>query len=79
MAKKTHRRTKPVHHKALSGHKRVRTYDADGDTVVMVRGWMFVVAFALMLGIGAIVGTFTNRIMNESQPTVAGVQTEIIR
>jgi hypothetical protein len=49
------------------------------DFLVWVKGWMFVVAFALMLGVGAIVGTYFNTLMNESTPTVAGVQTEIAR
>ncbi|MBI4065110.1 hypothetical protein HY409_01975 [Candidatus Gottesmanbacteria bacterium] len=46
------------------------------DYLVIVRGWMFLVAFALMLGIGAIVGTFVNSQLEQSSPTVAGVQTE---
>ena len=47
------------------------------DELVIVRGWMFVVAFALMLGIGAVVGTYFNALINESTPTVAGAQIEI--
>jgi hypothetical protein len=46
------------------------------DTMVVVQGWMFVVAFALMLGIGAIVGTYFNRVINGGQPMVAGTQVE---
>jgi len=37
---------------------------------------MFVVMFALMLGIGAIVGTFINTQMNADNPQVAGVTIE---
>lgn len=44
--------------------------------VAVVRGWMFVVAFALMLGVGAIVGRFLNEKLNEAVPQVAGVQIE---
>jgi hypothetical protein len=47
------------------------------DSLVVVRGWMFVVAFALMLGIGAVVGTYFSTLINESTPTVAGAQIEI--
>lgn len=43
--------------------------------LVVVRGWMLVVAFALMLGIGALVGQFINTQLNASTPTVAGVST----
>jgi hypothetical protein len=67
MAKKAIRR---VHHRKTV--KAVKAKPA-ADTLVMVQGWMFVVAFALMLGIGAIVGTYVNKVMNENVPTVAGV------
>jgi hypothetical protein len=71
MAKKKVRR---VH------HRRTATKTASSqDILVVVRGWMFVVAFALMLGVGAVVGTYFNRLMNESVPSVAGVQIEINR
>ncbi len=39
---------------------------------------MLVVLFALMLGVGAIVGNFINQKMDEANPTVAGVQIEEI-
>jgi hypothetical protein len=70
--KKIVRRT---HHRAAKAKVARRS----SETLVYVQGWMFVVAFALMLGIGAIVGTFFNRIMSENVPSVAGVQTEMIR
>jgi hypothetical protein len=41
--------------------------------LVVVRGWMLVVAFALMLGVGAIVGNYINQELNVSSPQVAGV------
>ncbi len=44
--------------------------------VTVVRGWMFIVAFALMLGVGAIVGRFLNEKLSEAVPQVAGVQIE---
>jgi len=40
--------------------------------LVVVRGWMLVVAFALMLGMGAIVGNYINQQLNQGTPTVAG-------
>lgn len=44
--------------------------------LVVVRGWMLVVAFALMLGIGALVGQFINAQLNATTPTVAGASTD---
>ena len=61
---------RPVHH--ASAH---RTPKADGNYLVIVRGWMFVVAFALMLGVGAIVGNFISKELNVSTPQVAGAST----
>ena len=62
-------------HKAAS-HKAMRAKPAQ-DGIIVVRGWMFVVAFALMLGVGAVVGTYFNGLINESTPMVAGAQIEI--
>ena len=45
--------------------------------LVVVRSWMLVVVFALMLGVGAIVGRFFNEKLNETTPQVAGVETEL--
>lgn len=58
-----------VHHVT---HHRVHPNE---NYLVVVRGWMLVVAFALMLGIGAMVGQFINVQLNASTPTVAGVST----
>jgi cytoskeletal protein RodZ len=44
--------------------------------LVLLKSWMFVVMFALMLGIGAIVGTFVRQQMDLANPAVAGVSTE---
>ena len=65
---------KVVRHSHRHVHHRVVRAKPVNDTLVVVRGWMFVVAFALMLGIGAIVGTFFNQMLNESVPSVAGAQ-----
>jgi hypothetical protein len=68
MKKKIVRRT---HHHKVS-HKRQH---ASENYLVVVRGWMLVVAFALMLGVGAIVGNFINQQLDASTPVVAGVST----
>lgn len=44
--------------------------------LVVVRGWMLVIAFALMLGVGAIVGNYINTQLDQDNPTVAGVSVE---
>jgi hypothetical protein len=44
--------------------------------LVVVRSWMIVVVFALMLGVGAVVGTFLNEKLSETTPQVAGVTIE---
>ena len=67
MAKKHVRR---VHHK-VTHHKA----HASENYLVVVRGWMLVVAFALMLGVGAMVGQFINTQLNATTPSVAGVST----
>jgi hypothetical protein len=67
MKKKTVRRT---HHKVSH-----RYQHPSENYLVAVRGWMLVVAFALMLGVGAIVGNFINQQLNSSTPVVAGVST----
>ena len=67
MAKKHAHR---VHHHVSPKKARVNE-----NYLVVVRGWMLVVAFALMLGLGAMIGQFINVQMNASTPTVAGVTT----
>lgn len=52
-------------HKAASPHY-----------LVVVRGWMFLVAFAMMLGLGAMVGNALNNYLNQSTPQVAGATTQ---
>jgi len=67
--KLSHRR----HHataKKLTRHPREERY------LVYVRSWIFIVAFALMLGVGALVGEFINQQLNNSTPTVAGASIE---
>ena len=52
-------------HKAASHHY-----------LVVVRSWMFLVAFAMMLGLGAMVGNFLNVQLDQSTPQVAGATIE---
>ena len=44
---------------------------------VVVHGWMFMVAFALMLGMGAILGNFFRAQLDATTPQVAGAQIEV--
>ncbi len=67
--KKAHRH---VHHHARS----TRAVKPGENYLVVVRGWMLVVAFALMLGVGAIVGNYINTQMNLATPMVAGASTD---
>jgi hypothetical protein len=66
MKKKIVRRTHHVSHK----HAR-----PSEQYLMVVRGWMLVVAFALMLGIGAIVGNYIEQQLNVASPQVAGAST----
>ena len=68
MKKKTVRRTR-------SAHTRRRTQPKK-NFLFLLKSWMFVVMFALMLGVGAIIGTYINQEMNMSNPQVAGVEIE---
>jgi len=65
------KRARRVHHRSV---RRLHARQNE-NYLVVVRGWMLVVAFALMLGIGAVVGQFINTQLNSSTPTVAGVST----
>lgn len=68
---------KKAHRKAVRHHSSAaRSSHSSENYLVIVRGWMLVVAFALMLGIGAVVGNFINQQIDQSMPTVAGASTE---
>lgn len=45
---------------------------AGKNWLFLIKSWMFVVMFALMLGVGAIVGSFINSQMNPENTQVAG-------
>jgi hypothetical protein len=72
MKKKTVRRS----HGSRSATRRVSTAPAKKNYLLLLKSWMFVVMFALMLGVGAIIGTFIQQETNMSTPQVAGVQIE---
>ncbi len=72
--KRKHAVRRQTHHRVA--HKRTHM-TASPDYLVVVRGWMLVVAFALMLGLGALVGQFINDQLNATTPQVAGVQIEV--
>lgn len=72
MAKKSLKRVKPA-------RKSLKKQSKPADPMVAVQGWMFVVAFALMLGIGAVVGTYFNKVLDTGVGAVAGAQTEYYR
>lgn len=69
MKKKLHRKPAKV----------VRTKSAKPkeSLLVLIRSWMLLVMFALMLGLGAVVGTYFNQKSTESTPTVAGASIEV--
>jgi hypothetical protein len=63
------RSVRRVHHRS-----HVKRLPRQGENyLVVVRGWMLLVAFALMLGVGAIVGNYVNQQLDLSTPVVAGV------
>lgn len=72
--KRKHAVRRHTHHRRVT-HKHANAMSSP-DYLVVVRGWMFVVAFALMLGLGALVGQFINDQLNATTPQVAGVQIE---
>jgi hypothetical protein len=64
---------KPVH-TAHRSHPRV-AHKEDERYVVLVRSWIFFVLFAIMLGVGVIVGSYINNQLNGGTPVVAGAST----
>lgn len=69
MKKKTAHRK---HHVARATSRRPKE-----GYLMIVRSWMLLVMFALMLGLGAVVGTYLNTQSAASNPAVAGVQAEV--
>lgn len=66
------------HKKVIRAHKvrSAKPRNIFDRYLIVVRSWMLFVLFALMLGVGAIVGNFINQKLNETTPQVAGIQIE---
>ena len=58
-------------------HRITHTKKTDEHYFVVIKSWMFLVAFALMLGLGAVAGNFINQQMNQSTPQVAGASIDL--
>lgn len=68
---------KKLRHKSHRTHRTIaRSQKPDETYIVAVRGWMLVVAFALMLGVGTVVGGFIRQQLDQATPTVAGASTQ---
>lgn len=52
---------------------------ADSHYLIVIKSWMFLVAFAMMLGLGAVAGNFINQQVNQSTPQVAGASIDLER
>lgn len=65
---------KPVH-TSRSSHRRV-AHKEDERYLVIVRSWVFMVLFAIMLGVGVMVGSYINNQLNGGAPVVAGASTQ---
>lgn len=63
---------KKVHHK--KAQRSSRQSAPKESYFVVIRSWMLLVMFALMLGLGAVVGTYLNQQSN-GVPVVAGAET----
>ena len=64
------------HHKHHRSVRVARSKAPSENYLVIVRSWMLLVMFALMLGLGAVVGTYLNTQSEMNTPAVAGVQVE---
>jgi hypothetical protein len=68
-----------------SGKSKAQTARRHTDTrekksfLILLKSWMFVVMFALMLGVGAIIGTYINQQVNANNPEVAGAAIETVQ
>ena len=63
-----------VHHRHHAS-RTIRTSKPKESYLVVVRSWMLLVMFALMLGLGAVVGTYLNAQSSANTPQVAGAET----
>lgn len=65
---------KTAHHRHIRRERRPKSIT---HYLILIRSWMFLVMFALMLGAGVILGNVINQKLNETTPQVAGYQIEI--
>jgi hypothetical protein len=65
---------KPVHRSRPSTRRLHRKEDE--HYLILVRSWVFLVLFAMMLGVGVIVGSYINSQLNGGAPVVAGASIE---
>lgn len=63
-------------HRKIAKVVRAKSAKPKESILVLIRSWMLLVMFALMLGLGAVVGTFFNEKSAESTPVVAGASIE---
>lgn len=68
MKRRSHKHV--VHHR-----KSPRAAKVSEGYLVLVRSWVLVVMFAIMLGVGAIAGSFLNSQVLQTTPQVAGATT----
>jgi len=68
---------KKTAHKKRKSTRTRRVAKAPEGYLVVVRSWMLLVMFALMLGLGAVVGTYLNNQTTINTPAVAGAQIEL--
>jgi hypothetical protein len=77
MKKKVVTKKKPqISSRTSAVRKMSRKHEGDDKYVILVRSWVFLVLFAIMLGVGVIVGNYINAELNGGAPTVAGYSTD---
>lgn len=64
-------------HKKHKSTRIRRTAKTPEGYLVVVRSWMLLVMFALMLGLGAVVGTYLNNQSSANTPAVAGAHIDL--
>ena len=73
MKKKLVHKRKSLSTHRVSSSRTVRK--SDDRYVILVRSWVFLVLFAIMLGVGVMVGSYINNQLNGGPPMVAGAST----
>ncbi len=68
---------KVASHRKHHAARAARSVAQPESYLVIVRSWMLLVMFALMLGLGAVVGTYLNHQADVNSPAVAGAEIEV--